>query len=134
MSIFCQPSSVGVSPTHPGYGCLPPPLLSSLPGYFSDPPKLTTSVSPRGSNEQRPISHKLSTAGPGGQAPGSPGCCFPSHVRSLPVPGSPRQPPQAPVANTGRDHQESGMVHANCPGDAKLSHTQRTERPMHFSV
>ena len=79
----------------------PPPPLSSLPGYFSDPPKLTTSVSPRGSNEQRPISHKLSTAGPGGQAPSSPGCCFPSHVRSLPVPGSPRQPPQAPVANTG---------------------------------
>ena len=40
-------------------------------------------------------------AGPGGQAPSSPGCCFPSNVRSLPVPGSPRQPPQAPVANTG---------------------------------
>ena len=98
MSVFCQPSSWRIPDSSWLWlSSLPP----SLPGYFSDPPKLTTSVSPRGSNEQRPISHKLSTAGPGGQAPGSPGCCFPSHVRSLPVPGSPRQPPQAPVANTG---------------------------------
>ena len=34
---------------------------------------------------------------------------------------------QAATAGTcchRQDHQESGMAHANCPGDAKLSHTE----------